>query len=516
MNAKRQFAINFVAQIAVILSQFLIGFVLTPIVLGKIGDEAYGFVGLVNNVVSYISIVTVALNSMAGRFVTVSYHAGRKAEANGYYSSVFFSNCVLAFATMLVAIVLSLNIQNVVVVSPTLTGDLKATVVITFLNASIGLISVVFGIAAFIKNELFLNSIGQLVGSLARVLLLFSLFWFAAPHMWYFSVAAIVATILTALVQFIVTRRLLPEIRLQFADFQPQKVLELVRVGAWTSLQQVNIILQTGLDLLFANWFAGGGAMGLLSIAKTVPNALTGLSANIANVFYPEMAELYAKGEKEALVRRLQFSMRFVGGFMIVPLAGFIGFGFAFYSLWLDGREISELTTIVLLSDLTIMTLLASALIEPLYYVNTLTTRIKGSVLISLGFSLAAVVIEIALLCFTELDDLVVIAGTSSILLTARHAIVQPVYCAKLLSVPVRTFFHPLVKEVVALAALCVSYSVLTSVVSIRDWVSLVVFALVAGVLGYASIALMLFTRSERKVIEATLKGRLLHNDNNQ
>lgn len=76
MGDKKKFALNFAAQIAVLGTQFIISFVLTPIVLQKLGDEAYGFVGLVNNFVSYVAIITAALNAMASRFITVSYHEG--------------------------------------------------------------------------------------------------------------------------------------------------------------------------------------------------------------------------------------------------------------------------------------------------------------------------------------------------------------------------------------------------------------------------------------------------------
>ena len=97
------------------------------------------------------------------------------------------------------------------------------------------------------------------------------------------------------------------------------------------------------------------------------------------------MPQAYARGDKVELVSRFDFAMRFTSAFMIVPLAGFIGFGPSFYSLWLPGRSVAELGDIQLLSVLTVITLIASALVEPLYYANTLTTKIKGSVLIASG-----------------------------------------------------------------------------------------------------------------------------------
>lgn len=509
MGDKKKFALNFAAQIAVLGSQFIISFVLTPIVLQKLGDEAYGFVGLVNNFVSYVAIVTAALNAMASRFITVSYHEGETKDAEEYFSSVFFSNCILAFAILVGSVFLAANIETLVSVSPELVNDLKITVLLAFLNAGTGLLSVVFGVAAFIKNELFLNSLGQLLGSVLRVVFLFVLFWVALPHMWYFSVAGLVATVATGAVQVAVTRKLLPEIRLSLAWFRPRKVWELLRIGVWNSLQNVNSLIQTGLDLLIANVFVGAAAMGLLSIAKTVPQALTSLSGSIANLFYPKMAQAYARGDKAELVSRFDFAMRFTSAFMIVPLAGFIGFGPSFYSLWLPDRPVAELGEVQLLSVLTVVSLLASALVEPLYYANTLTKKIKGSVLIAFGFSLATLAIEFPLILFTSLDKLTIIAGVSSTLMFVRHALVQPLYCAVVIGVRKRTFYRPLGREVLALSILWFGYSLVDQTVLCRGWGSLVAIAFVAAVVGYAFELFALFNKSERAVIFGLMQGKL-------
>ena len=509
MGEKKKFALNFAAQIAVLASQFIISFVLTPIVLQKLGDEAYGFVGLVNNFVSYVTIITAALNAMASRFITVSYHEGETEDAEEYFSSVFFSNCIMAFAILVVSVFLAANIETLVSVTPELVSDLRITVLLAFLNAGIGLLTVVFGVAAFIKNELFLNSAGQLLGSVLRVIFLFVLFWFALPHMWYFSIAGLVATVATGVVQVVVTRRLLPELKLSLSRFNPRKVWELLKIGVWNSLQNVNNLIQTGLDLLIANIFVSGAAMGLLSIAKTVPQALTSLSGSIANLFYPKMAQAYARGDKTELVRRFDFAMRFTSAFMIVPLAGFIGFGPSFYSLWLPGRSVAELGEIQLLSVLTVITLIASALVEPLYYANTLTTKIRGSVLIAFGFSLATLAIEFPLIFFTSLDKLTVIAGVSSILMFIRHALVQPLYCAVVIGVRRWTFYKPLAREVLVLAVLWLGYSFVDQMGLCISWTMLVVVAFVAAVIGYAFELFVLFDKGERAAIFSLVRGWL-------
>lgn len=511
MSDRAKFALNFGAQFAVLASQFLISFVLTPIVLTKLGDEAYGFVGLVNNFVSYISIVSAALNAVSGRFITVAYHGGKLKETDEYFSSIFFANCIMAASVMVGSIALSMNIEHLVEVSPDLLLDLRITVLIAFLNAGVGLVNVVFGVAAFIKNELFFNLIGQLLGSMLRVALLFILFWTAAPHMWYFSISAIAATVLTGVIQAMVTRRLLPNVRISVSHFNPSRVLEMIKIGIWGSLQRINVLLQTGLDLLIANLFLGGAAMGLLSIAKTVPQALTSLSGYIANLFFPKMAEAYAKDDLRSLVRQLSVSMRFTAGVMIVPLTGFIGFGSSFYELWLPGRSAAELSQIELLTALTMVTLLASALVEPLYYADTLTTKLRGSVLITFAMNIVAVIIELSLLMASDLDKLSIIAGTSSIIMVLRHLVAQPLYCARVLNVSSRPFFKAMAKELGTMLVLWGAYYFINSVADISSWGSFLLHVLVAGVFGYVFVFFVLFNRGERASLFRSTLSRKRH-----
>ena len=84
----KRLVISVVANIIACLVNMGIGFFLTPYVVNNIGSDAYGFVSLANNFTSYASIITVALNSMAGRFITIEYERGNYKEANSYFTAV--------------------------------------------------------------------------------------------------------------------------------------------------------------------------------------------------------------------------------------------------------------------------------------------------------------------------------------------------------------------------------------------------------------------------------------------
>ena len=97
MNTKKRVMINLICNIASFIIQLVINFAISSILVEKVGDAAYGFVGLSTNFISYATIFTAALNSMAGRFVSYEVNQGKVESANKYYSSVFFANIFTLF-----------------------------------------------------------------------------------------------------------------------------------------------------------------------------------------------------------------------------------------------------------------------------------------------------------------------------------------------------------------------------------------------------------------------------------
>ena len=84
--------LNIVTGLGAVVVGFAVSFFLSPFIVRHLGAEANGFAQLASNFVMYASLLTLAFNSMASRFVTVAYHQGNMDEARRYYSSVFVAN----------------------------------------------------------------------------------------------------------------------------------------------------------------------------------------------------------------------------------------------------------------------------------------------------------------------------------------------------------------------------------------------------------------------------------------
>ena len=125
MSNRKQLAKNMFAQIASFGLTILTSFFLTTYIVEKIGTEVYGFVGLANNVTSYVVVFTVAINSLANRYITISYVRKDYDSANRYFSSVTAANLAVVLVILIPAAVLLLNLQKVINIPPLHVTDVK-------------------------------------------------------------------------------------------------------------------------------------------------------------------------------------------------------------------------------------------------------------------------------------------------------------------------------------------------------------------------------------------------------
>ena len=122
---KKELLINMISSIVSFVITMGISFFLTPFIVGKLGREAYGFIGLINNIISYASVVTIALNSMAGRFITLKIHQDDNEGANIYFNSVLIGNIIMSIAFSLISLILLFNLGNIFHIPNSLNIDVK-------------------------------------------------------------------------------------------------------------------------------------------------------------------------------------------------------------------------------------------------------------------------------------------------------------------------------------------------------------------------------------------------------
>lgn len=504
---KHQLAINMAASLTQFAINIGIGFGLSPFVVSRLGAEAYGYVGLANNVISYVSLLTVALNSVAGRFITVAYHRGDKAKAAKYFSSTFVADCLIALVVAAVAIPITLNLEHIINISPQLISDVKLLFAFLFIQFIINSVSTVLTVATFITNKLYLSSLANTGFSVLRLVVMVTFFGFLPPMVMYVGLGSLCGTILVISLNFQYTKHLTPELKFDKASVSWPLVREMLSSGVWNVVIKLQQVISFGLKLLVANLMVSPYKMGMMSIAQTVPTMVSNLMSTISALFYPDQTKYFAQGRITELVHDMKSGMRMCGFFTVVLTVVTCTIGQDFFTLWQPGQDAKMLYLLMLI---TMVGFVVSGAASTLQNIPLIVNKLKLYSIIWLLFSLASLPLTWILLKLTPLDIYAVAIVPTAIEVLANVTFV-PIYASSILGVK-RTTFYPVYLQYTAAVTLSFiateGMKIILHIPS-HTWISLfassVLYAVVAGIV----TIFILLGQHERILLWGTIKRKL-------
>ena len=351
-SENKQIAINMVAQIVVLIIQLSISFFLTPFIVRTIGVEAYGFIGLSNNIIGYMQVITVALNSMAGRFITIEYHKGNLRKANQYFSSVFYANCILGAVIFLLSLSMVFYLEYIINIPTSLIPDVKCLFILLTGSTVLNLVFNVYTVSPFIKNRLEITSIRNLISVLWNMIIVLSLFLLFTPRVSYLGVASVLASSYLVIANILIKRKLTPEFHLSIRNYDWKSIKEILSSGVWNLLNRISVMLEKGFDLLLANWFISTLIMGILSVVSTITVLIPRVVSMAGSSFAPTITEYVAKGDIEGIKRNVFKSIKIMSILVLLPLSVIYVYGDSFFALWLPNQDSTLLHLIAVLTTL--------------------------------------------------------------------------------------------------------------------------------------------------------------------
>lgn len=503
MSRNRQLIINMTASFIAYIITLGISFALSPYIVENVGVDAYGFVGLANNFVSYAGLITIALNSLASRFVTIKIYENDMHGANIYFSSVFIANLVLMVVMGIAGVLLIIFLENLIDLPGNLYWDVKILFSCLFLNCLIGTIGSVFSISTFATNKLYINSIRQIESNILRLVILVPLFLLFQPHVSYIGISALVMGMYVFLFNIYYTKKLLPDIHLKLSYFRIKAVISLIASGVWNLIVRLGQLLLDGLDLLITNIFINATSMGILSVSKLIPSAITGIVSTLVNVFSPNFTILYAQNKRDELLKLVKQSMNIMGVLANIPIIVLIVCGRRFYELW---QPTQNATQLYILSLLTCMGLIFNGGINCIYDVFTVVNKLKWNAIgVCITGALSTLTVYI-LLRRTELG-LVAVAGVSSALAIIRNLLFTVPYGAHCLNLKWYTFYPDVIKPVIYVSITGFCGLFIEKYFNVGGWTGVIILGImmiiIAVIFGFGII----LDKNSRDVIISKIKG---------
>jgi len=244
--------------------------------------------------------------------------------------------------------------------------------------------------------------------------------------------------------------------------------------------------------------------MGILSIAKIIPNLIIQIAATVDMSFSANLTIAYTDVDREKKVdESLDFAMKCSNILISIPIMIMCIYGENFYRLWVPSMNAHELS---ILSILTCMSFIPFAGTEVLYNVFTTTNKLKVNSLSVVIGGILNLLIVIFLLKTTNLG-LIAVTGVSSIISILRNLLITVPYTAKILNLKWWTFYKDVM---ISLLCCLINGSIcyfMQKLILPNNWLGMVLSVGCASCLCLIAIFLILFDKGDRKQLIMKIKS---------
>ena len=490
-----------IANTASFILSLVISFFLTPYITERVGVEAYGLIGLANSFIGYLQVFTIALNSMASRFIIIEIHKNKIDSANVYFSSVLYANTFIALALCVPSIYLISNI-HILNISPDLIIDARLTFGIIAISFAMNLVFARYGLVLYVKNILWKGALRTIESNILRVVLIIAFLYYCSDSVFWVVLATFIASIYPMAFNVLYTKSLLPDLRANIKSFSFKAVWELIGSGIWNSITKLGQILLDGLDLLLSNIFINGVMTGNVSIAKTIPMLYTSALATISDSYTPRFLEFYAKGNMHGLLKEIRTSISILSMITGICMSLLVVYAQDFYALWLPDLDNVLLRNITYCSVGTVM---VSGCIYSLYSVFSITNKLKANSLAILVTGFFSAGVTFLCLKFTSFG-VYAIVGVSSVFGILRNLLFTPIYAAKCLDMPLGTFYPIIFKNLLNIFVLVLIFACVRFLIPARTWTYLLANGCIDVLIGFLITYALVLNRDDKERVLTILK----------
>lgn len=506
ISNNRQIAKNLFYNGSTFVINFIISFFFTPYLIRTVGKEAYSFFPLVNNIIGYSSILTTAVGSMAGRFITMHIYRDDMEGANEYLNSMWVANLLLSVVFTILSVFCVVYIGDILTVPEYLLGDVRWLFGLGLFSLVLGLLTGYFGLATYVRNRVDLESSRNLICNFIRIGSIFLLFWLFKPSIVYMSLSAVISGLVLLVFNYNFKRKLLPELTLAPKRyFSWKKVVELSSSGIWNSVNQLSNMLLYQLDLLITNIFISAAATGDYAIAKTAPTLILSLLGMLSGTFTALFNILYAKGQMDQVVKEIRKSMVTVGMLIGLPIGFLCVFSDVFYSLWVPGQDVEMLKWMTIV---TVLPMICGGSINPIFGIFSVTNKLKIPSLVVLGAGLLQTLVIFILLKTTSFG-IWAIVGVSALQGLVRNSLFSPSYGAICLGKKWTTFFPTMFRGIAGVLVVVLIGMLYRHVFHVGSWMSFLFAGFVVCGLSLVANSVVMLKKSERTYLFNTLRKKL-------
>lgn len=495
-----RFAPNLLTNVVHLGFSTLVGIWYVPFLVNQLGPASYGLVPLISSVTAYMLLITMSVNSAVARSMAMALEQGDIRRANCIFNTSLWGSVALCGILLILGVVGLIYLDHIIRIPPGYETEARwlcAGVIAAFL---INEIKTPFDISSFCCNRFDLRNVVSFCEIVTRVGLVVLLFTVAVPAIRYVGLAIAAGSVVAAAGAVWLWRVLTPHLCVSLRHFDFEILKGLTRTGGWVVVSTLGSFLYLNLDLVLANHLFSAEQSGRYAAVLQLPFFLRLFANAVAGLFIPTMLALYARKSIEEMVVYLRRSIKFSGLVLALPIGLMCGFAEPLLRLWL-GREFAYLSPLLFLMAFHLCVNLS---MQPLYTLPLAADRVKVPGIVALGIGLANLLL--ALLLAGHFGwGVYGLAVPGAVMLTLRHLVFTPLYCARILNKPAGTFYREVIPTVLATAIAIGLCRLVLWQWDISHWSGLISAGLAISLLFAAIIFLLFLKPTERTEVRAMM-----------
>jgi len=349
MNYSKKITKNVIANYLGYVVNFVVGFLLAPFIIHRLGDASYGIWAILGQLTGYLGILDLGI-AQANKIYVAKYNAQNSPEEiNKILSTSFFFYIIPGSLALLLGIVLSFFVDRIFNIPVELKKQAQIVLIIVSFDLFLNFIFRVFRGALQGFQRYDIDNIIQVTSTLLKAPLVLL---FLNYHYGLIKLSLIIFSL--HIVEFILSiiflkKTVFPKIAIKFKFFEKEKIKILFNYSFFVFINLIAMRLILYTDNLIIGFFLPIEMVTLYVIGWKLVSYTRQLNSLMVFTFSPTVTEMKANRDYE-YIRKLMVKGSKVSVLLTYPIGLFlIFFGKDLISLWVGAQYIESYKYMIIL-----------------------------------------------------------------------------------------------------------------------------------------------------------------------
>ncbi|MCW3464661.1 oligosaccharide flippase family protein [Chitinophaga nivalis] len=431
-----EMSLNLGTNFLALLLNILLGLVVVPFYISKIGVDGYGLIALATSFSSYLSIITIAIDAAVGRNFTLAMRKEDHQSSSAIYSSSIIAASVLILGLLPLIGYFLYRIDDFISYQGYTVPEIRWVFLSIITSFILTFIRGLFLVPAFASNKIYIQRIIAILDIVVRTALIFLLLN-ASVQLGMIGWAFFAASLLSFVVALVWIWRKFPFLKLKAAHYDKSIVQYVASMSFWLIINQIGTLLFINIDIILLNYYYGATATGEFSTVAQWHTLLRAFAGVFVAIFTPVVYKYYADNDFSNLLKFSRYTVVAMGVVLAIPIGIIVGYADIILRLWVGEQFVRFYPLMILLTGHLIFNLS----VLPILSINSVYNKVKIPGITSFLCGILNLVLGVLIIRFFDLG-IYSVAIASAVLLTLKNLVFSPTYAARILNQS-NWFYYP-------------------------------------------------------------------------